>query len=159
MLAAQPVLAQSRCESATDQSAFEVQALRSELMVLATGCHDDEQYNAFIRRYQPDLQANERAISAYFKSRYGRNGQTEHDRFVTELANALSRQGSTLGGDFCPRNGMIFQEVLALQTPAQLADYAAGKDLVPNSVDICTPLPTKSVTARRMAATTGKKKK
>ncbi len=37
MLSAQPVLAQRQCTSLSDQSAFEVQALRSELMVLATG--------------------------------------------------------------------------------------------------------------------------
>src|ERR1700680_3126488 len=98
ILSIQPVLAEQQCTSLTDQSAFEVQALRSELMVLATGCHNDDQYNAFIRRYQPDLQANERAIDAYFKHRYGRSGQIEHDRFVTELANAISRQGSDLGG-------------------------------------------------------------
>src|SRR5271163_4409754 len=66
MLSAQPVLAQRQCSSLSDQSAFEVQALRSELMVLATGCHDDERYNAFIRRFQDDLQGNERAINAYF---------------------------------------------------------------------------------------------
>jgi hypothetical protein len=163
LLSAQPVLAQQQCTSNTDQSAFEVQALRSELMVLATGCHDDEQYNAFIRRYQPDLQANERAIDAYFKARYGRLAQTEHDRFVTELANELSHQGSNLGGDFCPRNGMIFNEVLALQSPTQLASYAAGKDLVPTSVTTCTPIPHKPVVARKavekkVAAVESKKK-
>src|ERR1700761_5992471 len=114
LLSAQPVLAERQCASMADQSAFEVQALRSELMVLATGCHEDDRYNAFIRRYQADLQANERAIDAYFKRRYGRSGQTEHDRFVTELANAMSRQGSDLGGDFCERNGLMFSEVLAL---------------------------------------------
>ena len=108
LLSTQPVLAQRQCSSVSDQSAFEVQALRSELMVLATGCHDDERYNAFIRRYQADLQANERAINAYFQHRYGRAAQAEHDRFVTDLANAISRQGSDLGGDFCPRNGLIF---------------------------------------------------
>lgn len=157
LLSAQSVLAQPRCESATDQSAFEVQALRSELMVLATGCHDDEAYNAFIRRYQPDLQANERAIDAYFKHRYGRNAQTEHDRFVTELANALSREGSDLGGDFCPRNEAIFHEVLALQSSAELSDFAAGKNLVPASVDVCTPMPTKSVVTRRVIQISSKK--
>ena len=139
MLSAQPVLAQRQCSSMVDQSAFEVQALRSELMVLATGCHDDEQYNAFIRRYQNDLQANERTIIAYFQHRYGKAGQTEHDRFVTDLANAISHQGSDLGGDFCPRNGLIFNEVLALQSTTDLTDFAAGKDLVPSSVAICTP--------------------
>ena len=155
MLSAQPVLAQRQCSSVVDQSAFEVQALRSELMVLATGCHDDEQYNAFIRRYQNDLQANERTIITYFQHRYGKAGQTEHDRFVTDLANAISRQGSDLGGDFCPRNGLIFNEVLALQSTAELTDFVAGKDLVPSSVPICTPTPS-AATARKAV---GKKKK
>lgn len=149
ILSAQPVLAAQQCSSLTDQSAFEVQALRSELMVLATGCHEDERYNAFIRRYQPDLQANERIIDAYFKHRYGRSGQTEHDRFVTELANAMSRQGSDLGGDFCPRNGMMFNEVLALPSSSALPEYAAGKELVPTSVNVCTPTPVMETKTRK----------
>src|SRR5271168_2861119 len=120
MLSAQPVLAQRQCSSLSDQSAFEVQALRSELMVLATGCHEDDRYNAFIRRFQAALQGNERAINAYFQHRYGRAGQTEHDRFVTDLANAMSREGTDLGGDFCPRNGLIFHEVLALDSSSEL---------------------------------------
>ena len=136
--AAQPALAQKQCASPADQSAFEIQALRSELMVLAMGCNDDSQYNAFMRRYQPHLQANERAIDAYFKRAYGRSAQLEHDRFVTDLANAISRQGTTLGSDFCPRNGRLFTEVMALPSDADLADYAAGKDLVPPTLDICT---------------------
>jgi hypothetical protein len=159
MLSAQPVLAQQQCTSLSDQSAFEVQALRSELMVLATGCQDDNQYNAFIRRYQADLQSNERAIDAYFKHRYGRTAQVEHDRFVTDLANAMSRQGSDLGGDFCPRNGLIFNEVLALESPAELADFAAGKNLVPASVEICAPMPSSAALVRKASATTVTKKK
>ncbi len=158
LLSAQPGLAERQCSSVTDQSTFEIQALRSELMVLATGCHDDEQYNAFIRRYQGDLQANERAINAYFSRRYGRNAQTEHDRFVTELANAMSRQGSDMGGDFCPRNGLIFNEVLALQSSSELADFAAAKDLVPASVPVCTA-PSSSTQSVHKVAYTGKSKK
>jgi hypothetical protein len=157
VLSAQPVLAERQCSSIADQSAFEVQALRSELMVLATGCHDDERYNAFIRRYQGDLQSNERTINAYFQHRYGRAAQTEHDRFVTDLANAISRQGSDLGGDFCPRNGLIFSEVLALESAAELADFAAAKNLVPASVDICKPMPSSAATTRKAAAAVAKK--
>jgi hypothetical protein len=158
MLSVQPVLAQRQCTSLSDQSAFEVQALRSELMVLATGCHDDDRYNAFIRRFQADLQGNERAINAYFQHRYGRAGQTEHDRFVTDLANAISRQGTDLGGDFCPRNGMIFNEVLALPSVTELADFAAGKNLVPASVEICTPMASSTATVRKASAKVAKKK-
>ena len=61
------------------------------------------------------------------------------DRFVTDLANAISRQGSDLGGDVCPRNGLIFNEVLALESVAELADFAAGKNLIPTSVAVCAP--------------------
>lgn len=156
ILSAQPVLAHPQCSSVADESAFEVQALRSEMMVLATGCHDDERYNAFIRRYQSDLQGNERTINAYFQHRYGRSAQAEHDRFVTDLANAISRQGTDLGGDFCPRNGLIFAEVMALESPAELPDFAAGKNLVPASVTICSPMPTSAAADRKAAV---KKKK
>nr|WP_294516869.1 hypothetical protein [uncultured Rhodopila sp.] len=157
MLSAQPVLAERQCASLADQSAFEVQALRSELMVLATGCHNDAQYNAFIHRFQGDLQANERLINAYFQHRYGRAGQTEHDRFVTELANAMSRQGSDMGGDFCPRNGLIFNEVLALDSPTELTDFAAGKNLVPASIEICAPVASSSASARKTQGKVTKK--
>ena len=152
LIASQSAFAARPCTSLSDQSVFEIQALRSELMVLATGCHDDTQYNAFIRRYQPELQANERQIAAYFQHRYGRAGQTEHDRFVTDLANAISRQGSDLGGDFCPRNGLIFREVMALDGAGQLDDYAAAKNLIPASLDVCTPMATSAATVRKAAA-------
>ncbi|MBN8896927.1 MAG: hypothetical protein J0H35_01870, partial [Rhodospirillales bacterium] len=115
-VAVQPALAQRQCTSPADQTTFEIQAVRSQLMVLAMGCHDDDRYNAFMRRFQPDLMANEKAVDAYFKKRYGRTAQTEHDKFVTDLANAVSRQGTQLGGDFCPRNGAVFAEVMALQS-------------------------------------------
>jgi hypothetical protein len=159
MLSAQPVLAQRQCSSVSDQSAFEIQALRSELMVLATGCHEDERYNAFMRRYQSDLQANERAINAYFQHRYGKAAQSEHDRFVTDLANAISRQGSDLGGDFCPRNGLIFNEVLALQSANELTEFAAGKELVPASVEICTPTATTAAATHKVSTAIARKKK
>jgi hypothetical protein len=112
--------------------------LRSELMVLATGCHQDDSYNAFIRKYQSDLIGNEKAIGDIFKRKYGKRAQQEHDRFTTELANAESSLGMRLGSDFCGRNGLIFPEVLALRSPGELAAYAAGKDLVPTSMEVCT---------------------
>lgn len=156
--ALQPAFAERQCSSPADQSAFEIQALRSELMVLAMGCHDDSQYNAFMRRYQPHLMANEKAIDAYFKKAYGRSAQVEHDRFVTDLANAISRQGTDLGGDFCPRNGKVFSEVLALRSDTDLAEYAAGKDLVPPTLPICTAaIPAHAPVARKAEVKTARR--
>jgi hypothetical protein len=136
-LAVQPALAQRHCASHAEMSAFEVQALRSELMVLATGCNEEQRYNSFMRKFQSDLQANERAISSYFRKHYGRSGQSEHDRFVTDMANARSSLGTKLGSDFCPRNGLIFAEVLALRNATELAEFAAAKDLVPPTMGVC----------------------
>lgn len=136
-VAVQPALAQRHCASHAEVSAFEIMALRSELMVLATGCNEDQRYNAFMRRFLPDLQANERAIQAYFRKHYGRSAQNEQDRFVTDMANARSRLGTQLGTDFCPRNSLIFAEVMALRNTAELAEFAAAKDLVPATMGVC----------------------
>ena len=137
LLLAQPAWADPQCLPPAARAVFNVEALRSEMMVLATGCSDDTAYNAFIERYQPALQANEREIDAWFKRNFGRLGQSEHDRFVTDLANAQSSDGTRLGSDFCPHNGVIFHEVMALPDAGDLAPFAAGKNLVPAALDLC----------------------
>jgi hypothetical protein len=139
-LTVQQAQAQLQCLAPQEREAVEVAALRSELMVLATGCHDDDSYNAFIRKYQPDLVNNENAISEIFKHKYGRRAQQEHDQFTTELANSESSAGMRLGSDFCQHNGMLFSEVMALHGPSELASYAADKDLVPPSTEMCAEL-------------------
>jgi hypothetical protein len=136
-LAWQLAAAQTQCLPRADQAAFDVQALRSEMMVLATGCSDDAGYNAFIERYKPALMANEHEIDAWFKRKYGRRGQSEHDRFVTDLANAQSDASTHMGSEFCPHNGVIFHEVMALGDAAELASFAAGQNLVPESLGLC----------------------
>lgn len=137
MLSTQQAQAQLQCLTPDQRAAVQVAALRSELMVLATGCHEDDHYNAFIRKYQADLIGNEKAIGDLLKHKYGKRAQQEHDRFTTEMANDESSAGMLLGGDFCAHNGMIFTEVLALNSANDLAAYAAGKDLVPSTLEMC----------------------
>ena len=146
--------AQLQCLVPEDRSAIRIAALRSELMVLATGCHDDDSYNAFIRKYQPALMSNEKAVGEMFKRKYGRRAQQEHDRFTTDLANAESSAGTRLGTDFCPSNGLIFHEVLALGTPSELASFAAGKGLVPASLEVCAAVARPTAAPRKASATT-----
>jgi hypothetical protein len=137
LLIAQQAHAELDCLRPQERSVVEVAALRSELMVLATGCHQDDRYNAFIRKYQADLMGNEKDMGEVFKRKFGKRAQQEHDRFTTDLANGESSAGMHLGSDFCDRNGMIFTEVMALRGPSELPAYAAGKDLVPATLDIC----------------------
>ncbi len=152
-LGAQQAVAQLQCLSSQERAAFEVQALRSELMVLATGCGDDHSYNAFITRYRPELMANEHDIGAWFKRAFGRRGQQEHDRFVTELANAQASNGSHLGSEFCPRNGQIFSQALALRQSSELNAFAAGQNLFPRSLEVCPVEVAQATPARKVAKT------
>ena len=154
LLVSQNAQAQLQCLAPHDRSVIEVAALRSELMVLATGCQDDDKYNAFVRRYQADLMGNEKAVDEMFKRKYGRRAQQEHDRFVTDLANAVSSADNHhYGSDFCAHNGMIFNEVMALPSANELAAYAAGKDLVPPSLEVCTEVAIAATSTHKVAPT------
>ena len=144
--------AQLNCLQPHERSLVDVAALRSQLMVLATGCRQDDRYNAFVRKYQADLMGNEKAVGDVFKRVYGRRAQQEHDRFTTDLANGESSVGMRLGSDFCERNSLLFAEVMALPSAAELPAYAAGKDLVPATVDVCPQVA--QAPARKAASTT-----
>src|SRR5689334_13137307 len=75
LLTVQHAQAQLDCLQPHERAVVDVAALRSELMVLATGCHQDDRYNAFIRKYQSDLMGNEKAVHAMFTRIYGKRAQ------------------------------------------------------------------------------------
>jgi hypothetical protein len=118
------------------QPIFNIEALKSEMMVLATDCHAEAQYNAFMERFHPELLANEHALDARFRQLYGRRGQTEHDSFITNLANAQSEAGLRQGTDFCPRTSALFDEAMAVNRN-ELPSFAAGQDLLPPTLTAC----------------------
>jgi len=148
------------CSSPAEQSAFEVEALKSELMVITMSCQHDAQYNAFINRYKPQLLSSEAEFSNYFKHAYGKRSQAEHDAYVTALANAQSDLGTKLGSDFCPRNSAMFAEVMALHSGADLPEYVAAKDLIPASLGACAQAPVVNASSHTKATrhTTSKKR-
>ena len=139
--------AAQRCATPSDQAVFDLEALKSELMVLAVACHNDAEYNAFVRRYQPRLQENEHQLTEYFRHAYGKRSQGEQDSYITTMANEQFNSGLKQGSDFCPRNAAIFEETMALQSPTDLPAYAAGKELFPPTLGACAT-PVVSVAAR-----------
>jgi hypothetical protein len=157
MLAAQPASALPRCPSDTDQTVFELEALKTELMVVATTCKQEDRYNAFVTKYQPVLAQNGRAFGQYFIRTHGgtRPGQRQNDIYITELANVRSNVARQLGSDYCPRNGGLFEEVMALPSATDLPAYAAGKDLLSSGAGACDGAPTPRATPARRAAATG----
>jgi len=133
-----PASAAPSCSSPAEQSAYEVLSLRTQMILLATKCGRDQDYNKnFIIRFQPLLQANEREVLAYFRKLYGGAGQGRKDTFSTELVNVMSQEANLEGGEFCPRATMIINEMGALRSMDELAAYAAAKDFAPAGTSMC----------------------
>jgi len=133
-----PATAAPNCTSPADQSAYEVLSLRTQMILLATKCSRDQDYNKkFIVRFQPVLQANEREVLAYFRRIYGGAGQSRKDQFSTELVNVMSHEANMQGTEFCPRASMIISEMNALRQMDELVQFAAVKDLAPVGTSMC----------------------
>jgi hypothetical protein len=145
-----PVNAAQTCTSEADQSAYEVLSLRTQMILLATKCGRDQDYNKnFIVRFQPALQANERTVLAYFRRVYGGSGQARKDQFSTELVNVMSHEANMQGGEFCARATMIINEMGSLRSMDELTQFAAVKDLSPIGTSMCPAGAARSAAPRR----------
>ena len=137
----------AECLRPTDHVAMDVIALKTQLMVTALTCQADERYNAFVRKYQPDLQREDRSLNTFFSRSYGRSAQKQRDDYVTQLANSQSQNGLKQGSLFCERNIGEFDEVMSLRNNGELTDYAAGRaGTQPISVSECGAAPTRAAT-------------
>ncbi len=153
LLAASAAEAQTMCTSPTDEAAFEVGALKSELTVLAIGCRTEEGYNSFVERYRSELVAKDAVVNAWFKRAYGGAAQRNYDAYITLLANEHSQLAQREGSDFCPRLMVMFKEVMALPSLGVLAEYAEVKDVVPAGVGACAgPAPVQTARVQRVVA-------
>jgi hypothetical protein len=145
-----PALAAQSCPSAADQSAYEILALRELMTVLVIKCKRENEYNVnFIKRFQPALQANDRAVLAYFRRVYGGAGQGRMDVFTTELVNVMSQQANAQGTEFCPRTAAVISEMNALRSLEELGPYAAVKDLGPAGATMCPAVASRGVAPRK----------
>ena len=133
------IAAAEPCVRPADRAAFDMEGLKSELMVTALSCNAQDKYNAFVSRYRGDLGTEEKALTAYFSRSYGRGSQKAHDDYVTNLANVQSGDGLKAGTLFCARNVAMFDEVQALKGGSEVPDYVAGKDITqPMALTTCT---------------------
>jgi len=128
------------CSVPQTREAFDVEGLKSELMVTALSCNQQDRYNAFVAKFRPELLAQEASLDAYFHSTYGRSAQREHDDYITQLANGESEHGTKSGTSFCDQRVGMFDEVEALSDAKDLSGYAEAKDITePAAYDTCTP--------------------
>lgn len=136
-----PAIAQS-CVQASERTAFDVRALQSQLMVAALTCNRDEEYNAFVRKFQGELAGSYRTIQSHFRRTAGRSHQRELDEFITQLANAHSQDGIRQGSQFCPLVTPLFQVALSQSNAAALAEVTMERNVLnPLTATTCPERP------------------
>jgi uncharacterized protein YeaO (DUF488 family) len=89
------------CANAADLYAVRAAAIQQNLMVAALSCHAIPQYNQFVMRYRPELQASDHQLEALFRRLYGPAGTARYHAFKTHLANASSLQSVNKGLTYC----------------------------------------------------------
>ncbi len=146
------------CTQPDDRVAFDIEGLKSELMVTALVCKDQDRYNSFMSRYKPDLASQERTLNSYFKRVSGRAYQKAYDDYISNLANVQEQDGLKAGTAFCDNLPDLFDEVMALHDSAELDEFANSQALVqPVAFQECTSVTAPPTTVRKVRHTRGKK--
>jgi hypothetical protein len=80
----------SGCARPADMNALKTAAMQQKLMVAALSCGESQSYNAFVRAYQKELQASDKALQNYFRRVNAKTGTQDYHAHKTRLANANS---------------------------------------------------------------------
>lgn len=80
----------SGCARPADLNALRTAAMQQRLMVAALSCGESQSYNQFVRSYQPELQASDKALQNYFRRVNGKTGTADYHAYKTRMANSSS---------------------------------------------------------------------
>jgi hypothetical protein len=132
----------SGCVSPHDREAFEVYALRTQVLVGAQSCRMTDRFNTFAIRYRGELTAEGRALRGYYQKNYGKRGDATLDVFVTELSNASFVDGST-AADFCEVTMTLLDTLMAAPVGHLAAFSAQHPARALPAMDSCSSAPPK----------------
>ena len=128
----------ANCSNSSSHEAFNIEGLKSELMVTALSCQAQDQYNTFISQFRSIVSNQEVKLKNYFRSNYGKRStkayQKAYDDYITQLANIQSSQGLKAGTIFCLQRMSMFDEIKPLKTANELSQYAEAKDIIKNNL-------------------------
>ena len=141
------------CARPAEKTAFQVAALKSRLMVTALACDSTEKYNAFITANRAGLLPQEKTLSGYFARNFGRRASSEHDEYITNLANAQSRRRIIDNYRFCRDGQQLYADVAAMKSSTDMPTVAASRTISqPFNVKECPEAPAAAPRQSRPAA-------
>jgi hypothetical protein len=117
----------SVCVRPGEEAALNAKALQSELMVSALACAETERYNAWARKFSPELIANGTVLKRMFRQAYGAGWDARLGQFVTALANDAASRSAEEKAGFCLATARVFERVLPMNGPEFLG-FVAGPD-------------------------------
>ena len=140
------------CVFDRERDAFDIEGLKSQMMVTATTCRGDAQahYNGFMSRYLPVVAGAENTLHNYFNRSYGKAGSKQYDEYMTQLADNQEQAGLKAGTAYCDNLNVMFDEVASLHNPSELHDYSNSKMLYqPVSLSTCSGTPPPEPVSRK----------
>ncbi len=150
-----PAVAQ--CVQPAEKLGFDVRLVQSTLQVAALQCRGapayanlEDQYRAFVQRFQGEFTNSSRGLQNYFRRTAGANHTRALDSYITNLAQAQAAEGSAHGSLYCPNIAPLFRAALAQSSVNGLAELSRDHNLL-NTVAVtpCPPTPTRTASARR----------
>lgn len=106
--------AHAYCSSEGELQALNTRVLQSELMVAALACGQQQEYNAFVTRFEPLLVERGRKMRNYFTRNYGGSAERALNRFVTRIANDAAQRGlQTEETEYCENTRQQFDQILS----------------------------------------------
>ena len=122
--------------------------MQQRLMVAALSCGETQSYNNFVRAYQKELQASDRALQNYFRRVNGKTGTADYHAYKTRLANSSSMAVINDMTGYCASAKASFDQALNAKPNLTVFTSTAAIDqrFVP------CPLQTASDTAKKAPA-------
>lgn len=117
------------CVQPAEKIAFDIRALQSQLMVAALSCGQQDDYNAFVRKYQNEVATAFRNVAGHFRRTAGSQHQRELDQYITQLANGQSQMSIARGSFFCREQAPLFQAAMTATSPAELAQVSVSRQV------------------------------
>jgi hypothetical protein len=125
-----PAIASAQvCVQPAEKVAFDIRALQSQLMVAALSCGLQDDYNAFVRKYQNEVATAFRGVAGHFRRTAGSQHQRELDQYITQLANGQSQMSIARGSFFCREQAPLFQAAMTATSPADLAQISVSRQV------------------------------
>ncbi len=90
-----------RCASEAERQAMLVRGLQSYLMMAGVGCNQAQAYNKFVTANQTQISSHGQILKSYFSRVYGGSGEKHLNDFITEVANAWSKQHMANMSGYC----------------------------------------------------------